>query len=127
MMVTPLIPDLVIVDEKSKNFNIFELTVPFESNVELRHTDKSNKYAHYENDNTSYNVKVMAFEIGARGVITPENKTRLKKIHDFMNNNIKLKTFIQNIATLSIISSYSIYISRKQPTWDITGHIGPPN
>ena len=38
-------PDIVILDEKVKTMQIFELSVPFEQNIELRHTDKSNKYA----------------------------------------------------------------------------------
>ena len=32
-----------------------------------------------------------AFEVGSHGFITPDNKKRIKKIHQFCNKNIKFK------------------------------------
>ena len=45
MTVTQLKPDLVIVNEKEKTVDIFELTVPFKGNIKARNTYKSNKCA----------------------------------------------------------------------------------
>ena len=45
--VTELKPDIVIVNDKEKTVEIFELTVPFEYNIKARHTFLSNKYAHF--------------------------------------------------------------------------------
>ena len=50
--ITPQKPDIVIIDEKQKIMNIYELSVPFEHNIEKRHTEKSNKYAHFTTDCT---------------------------------------------------------------------------
>ena len=44
-LVTTSRPDLVIIDSKKKTFNTFELTVPYEHNEKIRHTDKMNKFA----------------------------------------------------------------------------------
>ena len=67
--VTNLKPDLVIIDRKTKQLFLFELTVPFERNIEIRHTEKTNKYAHFVSDITSYETFICAFEIGSRGYI----------------------------------------------------------
>ena len=48
--VTPDRPDIVIVNNKSKESTIFELTVPFEPNIDERHAFKQNKYAYIETD-----------------------------------------------------------------------------
>ena len=45
-------PDIVIIDKKEKFVHLFELTVPIEHNIEVRHTEKSNKYAHFVTDIT---------------------------------------------------------------------------
>ena len=76
LTITELKPDIVIADNKT--VNIFELTVPFETNIEKRHTEKSNKYAHLLTDIKVLKPKVEAFKIGARGTITPRNKLCLK-------------------------------------------------
>ena len=64
MTVTALKPDLVICD--SDFVNIYDLTVPFESNINGRHTYKTNKYAHFLSDISVVKPSVEAFEIGAR-------------------------------------------------------------
>jgi hypothetical protein len=115
LTVTPLKPDIVILDEKS--INIFELTVPFETNINKRHTDKTNKYAHFLTDIKALSPSVEAFEIGSRGTITPDNKKRLHKIHSFIDKKITFKSFTHTISQLAITSSYYIYIHRKDPTW----------
>ena len=64
MTITSLKPDIVIIDEESRSVMIVELTVPFETNINKRHTDKSNKYAHFLSDITTYKPSVTAFEVG---------------------------------------------------------------
>ena len=101
MTVTSLKPDIVIVDNVNKKASILELTVPFESNIEKRHEEKTNKYAHFSTDITSYDVTVTAFEIGSRGTITSDNLKRLRNIHAFLNKSINRNIFIQNMKKLS--------------------------
>ncbi len=115
LTITSLLPDILILDEKT--VNIFELSVPFETNITKRHTDKTNKYAHFLTDITALTPKLEAFEVGSRGILTHDNKARLKKIHHFINKDISFKTFTQKISELAITSSYYIFTHRKDPTW----------
>ena len=113
-------PDIVVIDEDKKIFNTFELTVPYDKNIDKRNTDKNNKYAYLLTDVTNYKPNVMALEISVRGHITKDNKTRLKKIHSYCKQEIKLKTFIENISALAITSSYVLFNGRKDALWSET-------
>ena len=120
-MVTELKPDIVIVDERKKTVDIFELTVPFEGNIKARNMMKSNKYAHFATDITTHKAKITAFEVGSRGYLTSENEQRLKQICSFCEKGTSSKDFLENISKLAITSSYLIYTARKQPTWSTPG------
>ena len=80
MTVTVLKPDIVIVNEKDKVVEIFELTVPFEGNIKARNTQKSNKYAHFATDIKSHKPTITAFEVGAKGYLTSENEETEKDL-----------------------------------------------
>ena len=124
---TNLKPDIVILDEKNKKAVIYELTVPFETNIHKQHKYKSEKYAHFETDITSYDTTVIAFEVGARGGLTSENTSRLSEMHKtYIPNHTKSKNFIRNIKSLATLSSYYIYTARKHPSWEKTAYISPP-
>ena len=60
LLVTNKIPDLVIEDEKT--VTIVELTVPFETNLEARHRDKSLKYEFLTTAITSKKCTVLCVE-----------------------------------------------------------------
>ena len=64
-------PDLVIMDRMEEKINIFELTVPLETNIKNANTQKMNKYEHFITDITTRDVSVHPFEIGSRGYISP--------------------------------------------------------
>ena len=66
---TALRPDIVIIDEKKKSMHIFELTCPLEPNIAQRHTEKSQKYAHFVSDIDQFRTTVTCFEIGSRGYV----------------------------------------------------------
>ena len=50
---------------------------------------------------SKYNVD--AFAVGARGFISRENRTRLKKIHKLFRKDIKLRDNEENIGRLAIL------------------------
>ena len=52
ILVTTIRPDLVIIDRRKKIFSAFELTVPYEHNESIRHTEKQNRYASMQTDIT---------------------------------------------------------------------------
>ena len=119
-------PDIVIIDNKNDKVHIFELTVPFESNIKARHTYKSNKYGYLVTDIPQYDVNITAFEVGSRGLIDSDNKKRLSDIYKLCRKDIKLKTFLHNISALSITSSYYIYCCRKEPQWGAIPPLAAP-
>lgn len=116
--VTPERPDLVILNEESKEIYIFELTVPLETNISSAHSRKTEKYSHLYTDITLYTPSILPFEIGSRGYISPNNKILLKKIHKFCSPSTSFTNFCHNISTISILSSYYIFITRTSSDWD---------
>ena len=116
LMVTSQRPDIVIIEKPSKKAHIFELTVPFETNIHKEHEYKQGKYDHFKQD-LENGADVIAFEVGVRGYVSPENKTRLKKLFGFAKTGIKFKSFMKNIIMLSINSSYYLFLNRNEPNW----------
>ena len=47
LLVTAQKPDLVIIDRMEEKMDIFELTVPLETNIKNANTQKINKYEHF--------------------------------------------------------------------------------
>ena len=118
-------PDIVIRDFKKNTVDICELTAGHENNIFKNHAYKVDKYSWMLTDITSMKPKLTAFEVGCRGLITPENKARLKHIHTFCRKNIKFRTFLENCSALSVNSSYLIFNCRKEPTFPVLGYLGP--
>ena len=123
--VTPLRPDIVITDKKEKKIYLFELTVPFELNIQKRHQEKENKYSHFLTEITQLKPSLVCWEIGSRGFIDQENKARLKLLHNFCKKGLKFKTFMENISSLAVNASYFLFINRKSPEWETPPLLNP--
>ena len=118
ILVTTLKPDIVIIDKKSKTLDIFELTVPGETRINIAHNLKSEKYQHFSTDIHNYKVSVGPFEIGSNtGYISRENKKTLAKLHTFCKKDTKLKHFTRNLSTIAVLSSYYLFNNRNLETW----------
>ena len=92
LVVSTLRPDIVILDKKKKEVNIFELTVPAESRIKISHNLKYQKYQHLISDIGGHSVNIIPFEIGSQtGYISRENKDYLKTLHKFCHSNVQLK------------------------------------
>ena len=50
-------PDIVIIYKSSKDVHLFELMCLLETNIDKRHKDKGDKYAHFVTDCSSENSK----------------------------------------------------------------------
>ena len=111
-------PDLVII--KDKHILIFELTVPFELNITNAHQNKLNRYASLKNDleSRNYTVDLLCFEIGARGLLTGQNRKCLNTLFKFLDMKVD-KAFINKLMSTVLACSYSIYTARSEPTWNI--------
>ena len=94
--------------------------------ISQRNTDKSNKYAHFATDITHINTTVTAFEISSTGNVSSDNKKRLTSLHKFCKSGIKLSTFIKNISSLSIYSSYHIWLCRNDPVFVTPSYLPAP-
>ena len=122
---TELKPDIVIVWKNSPRVSIIELTVPFETNIEKAHTRKTNKYAPLCQDikNQGYTVDYWALEIGSHGYVNKNNAASLKSIIKQFKCNIQPKKLSVTLSKLALLGSYSIYISRNEPNWDVDNYI----
>ena len=118
---TSLIPDICAYWQDQKKLTIIELSVPFETNTEKAHTYKESKYAHLiiDLESKGFTVKYFAIEIGSRGHITPQNKTRLNSILTEFGKPVPLKDFRNTMSKLAIISSFTIYYAKNNPKWEI--------
>ena len=118
----------MIQDKKNKFVHLFELSVPIETNgnIDKRHREKSDKYAHFVTDMAGYKCAVTAFEIGSRGYISPRNHTALYTLHKFVKPGVKLSKFKQNISALAVYSSYHIFITRKEALFTEPPYLLPP-
>ena len=119
-------PDIVIIDNKNKNLKVFELTVPFETNINERHNQKQEKYQHLITDIEDFKVSIEAFEIGSRGFITTDNANRLKTIHKYCKEGTKFKTFRNKVSALAVNTSYVIFQNRKDKSWNDPPLLLPP-
>ena len=119
-------PDITTWDKVINKFQLFELTVPHEVNITQRSTDKLYKYAHFVTDITHIKTTVTAFEISSLGNVSSENKKRLTSLHKFCKPGIKLSMFVKNIPSLSIYSSYHIWLCRNDPEFVIPPFLPAP-
>ena len=130
IIVTSSRPDLVIVDSSSSppTVYLFELTICFErvGNMEAANQKKYNRYSSLTQDikENGYNCKNIPFEVGSRGHLTLENRSRLTIIHKLCSPNLNFTNFWKNICKTSLLCSYAIYLSRNDP-WTGAPHLLP--
>ena len=121
ILVTSLRPDLFLVNENARKVIVFELTCPWDANVDSSHNYKQEKYAPLVADlSRNFTVYQFSVEVSVRGQISKSNKERLKAfIYRCCVNPGKLaKRVITNSSKASLLSSYSIFCARKEPAWN---------
>ena len=97
-----------------------ELTVPFETNIDSAHCRKLYRYASLKSDleTNGWTVIHEPIDVGARGLITKENKNRLTNLVRMCNSNVSVKNILMSLSKSSILSSFSIFYSRHEATWN---------
>ena len=121
VLTTALKPDIFIYNEFSQEVIVFELTCPWDSNIDRSHNYKSEKYAPLVADlSNRFVVSFFSVEISARGQITKNNQSRLKCfLHKCCDsNNAISKSLIRISSKAAVLSSYSIFSARREPTWE---------
>ena len=120
VLVTPLRPDIFLVNENSREAVLFELTCPFERNIDRSHAYKEDKYAPLVADlSRDYKVFHFSVEVAARGMISKPNKARLKSFALRCSDvgSRETKSFIAACSKASLLSSFSIFHARNEPSW----------
>ena len=119
IVVTGQRPDIVIIDNTTKTVWLWELSVSFETNIEQAHTRKKVKYTQLESDieDAGFSCRNIPFEVGSRGHLTLDNRSNLTILHSLTRPKMKLKTFLQIISKISLLCSYSIYVTRNDRGW----------
>ena len=127
IMVTPERPDLVIINRDFKWVNIFELTIPFETRIDISHSLKEEKYHDLKEDikRNGWFCDVDTIEIGSRGLITRRNKSTIQHMLTISENSTPRKEILKTLSKLAVLGSYKIFISRNEETWMSPEYIVP--
>ena len=120
ILVTALKPDLFVFNEVLREVIIFELTCPWDTNIDHSHTYKSEKYSPLVADlSRDYTVLFFSVEVSARGQVTKDNQKRLKSfIFKCCSSSDGCKTVTRIVSKAALLSSYSIFSARREPTWE---------
>ena len=121
VLVTALKPDICNVSETSEELIVFELTCPWDRNIERSHNYKSEKYAPLVADLSQTRVvSFFSIEISARGQVTKGNRSRLKcfLLKSCSAPSNVFKSIIRIASKAALLSSYALFAARKEPTWE---------
>jgi hypothetical protein len=116
---TSLKPDMVLLNRPDKTIILFELSVPFETNIEPTHNIKIDRYLNLISDieENNFKVKYYPVEIGSRGYISKDNISRLRSLLKDTNSHISFKSVKESLCKIAIISSFVIYHSKFDVNW----------
>ena len=127
VIVSTLRPDIVLLDRKKKNLDIFELTCPGEQRIEIANRLKKEKSDHFVTDIKTHKVSVQPFEVGSRtGYIDRRNHNTLHTLHKWCRKDVKFKCIKKNISAISVLSSYYLFNCRNVDTWEGSSYITSP-
>ena len=119
VIATNLRPDIFIVNDSSREIIIFELTCPWDGNIVRSHSFKEDKYAplvaHLSHH---YKTYLFSVEISVRGQVSGDNKKQLKAFVYRSCVDPSFKLLVQACSKIALLSSYSIFTVRNEPTWE---------
>ena len=81
--------------------------------IKSRNKDKSNKCDDLKTTVLTYKVDDICFGVDRRVLMMPNNRQRLKKLHKLTKSGLPLKEFLKTVYSLTIASSYYIYLCRN--------------
>ena len=115
LLVTNLRPDLVLLNEASRIIIVFELTCPWDNNIERSHTYKEGKYSPLIADlSHNYTAYLFSVEVSVRGQITKANRARLKSFAFRCCDDAREATgrLLKNCSKTSLSYSFSLFSAR---------------
>ena len=121
ILITSLKPDIVVANYEEKEISLIEITVPFDSNINDANERKCKRYENLVHDlgSTGFKTNMAAIEISSRGLITKDNKARLKHLFS-LRDSISKKTFnelLTSLQKIAIVCSYIIFHSKYDNAW----------
>ena len=122
ILVTTQRPDIFLVNRSLRKAILFELTVPWDSNIDSSHELKVNKYGPLVNDlSHEFRVESYCFEVSVRGQLSKANKARLKS---FLLECTGLKRqsvvrLIANVSKAALLGSFTIFAAQNEGSWDV--------
>ena len=122
VLVTNQRPDIFLMNRQLKKVVLFELTVPWDANIGSSHDLKVRKYAPLVIDlSINFDVEVFCFEVSVRGQISKINKARVKSFLWKITGQKRPSAvkLITNISRAALLSSFSIFSARNEPTWNV--------
>ena len=117
-------PDLVLVDRSSPRtaITLIELTIPWDSEEAVTAAEKR-KVARYSDlvreISDKARVELVTLEIGARWLITQQNKSKLTHICNKWKVR-KISAILTTVSKLALVGSRVIWNGRNSPTWGNT-------
>ena len=120
VLVTAFKPDMCLINESLSSIVIFELTCPWDRNINRSHEFKEEKYSALVTDlSQNYSVSLFSVEISARGLVTPANRARIKALLFKCCIDAKsiTKAMISICSKASLLASYSLFSARNEPSW----------
>ena len=120
ILVTNQWPDIFIVDESSHIAIVFELTCPWDGNIDRSHAYKEDKYSPLVADlSRTHRTFHYSVEISVRGQVTGANKACLKAFIYRACSDPKgvHKSLVPICSKVAILSSFSIFSARSELSW----------
>ena len=121
VLVTQLRPDIFIFNEASREAVVFELTCPWDGNIDRAHAYKEGKYAPLVADlSRSFVTYHFSVEVSVRGQLTKGNRNRLKAFIFRVCTDPKLvmKAIFRDSSKAALLSSFSIFSARGELSWN---------
>ena len=127
--VTTLRPDLIVVNRLSRKVIMFELSVPFEINIDTTHQLKVNRYRQLVADieDNGYKVNYFPVEIGSRAYISKDNINRLKAFLKDTTTNVKFNNVKSDVCKIVLIASFVIFHSKHEVEWISPSYVALAN
>ena len=110
-------PDIVIINNNTKEISLLEPTYQSKKHIEIRHKEKIGNYAHFTTDITAYKCNGNCFEVSSKRFISTRNHTKPSTSHKFMKSSIEVTQYKKNISAISLTASHMISISRNDATF----------
>ena len=126
IIVTNQRPDLFIVNEPAREVIIFELTCPWDGNIERSHTFKEERYSHLVADlSQRYVTYLFLVEVSVRSQVTKDNRKRLKAFTYRVCSEPRkvFSSIVQICSKVALLSSFSVFSARNEPSWSETSFI----